>query len=210
MVTQYYTASSLDGFLADPNNSLDWLLQFDDSEESTYPAFIEQVGAIAMGATTYEWILEHQINAEGAGPQPWPYQQPCWVFTHRQLPGIDGADIRFTADDVAAVHAEMTAAAAGKNVWLVGGGELVGQFHDRGLLDELIVTVAPVTLGAGAPLLPRTITTPPLQLVESAMTGGVFVTSRYRVPRPGESVDRTARAADREADQKADQAAATV
>ena len=51
----------------------------------------------------------------------------------------------------------MVEAAGGKNVWLVGGGELVGQFYDHGLLDELIVTIASVTLGAGAPLLPRAI-----------------------------------------------------
>ena len=51
----------------------------------------------------------------------------------------------------------MVAAAGGRNVWLVGGGELVGMFHDAGLLDEVRVQVAPVTLGAGAPLLPRRI-----------------------------------------------------
>src|SRR4051794_19858896 len=114
MATQYYTAASIDGFLADADNSLDWLLQFGEGDESTYPAFIDQVGALAMGATTYQWILDNQVNGGAAGAQPWPYQQPCWVFTHRQLPGVEGADIRFVADDVATVHAEMVAAAAGK------------------------------------------------------------------------------------------------
>jgi dihydrofolate reductase len=60
----------------------------------------------------------------------------------------------------------MTGAAAGKNVWLVGGGELVGQFTDRNLLDELLVGIAPVTLGAGAPLLPRRLTSQDLELVD--------------------------------------------
>ena len=55
----------------------------------------------------------------------------------------------------APVHAEMAAAAGGKNVWIVGGGDLAGQFADAGLLDEVIVYIAPVTLGSGAPLLPR-------------------------------------------------------
>jgi dihydrofolate reductase len=183
MVTQYYTATSLDGFIADADNSLDWLLQFDDGEESTYPAFIEQVGAIAMGSTTYQWILDNHINADAAHPQPWAYEQPCWVFSHRRLPEVPGADIRFVSGDVAAVHAEMVEVAAGRNVWLVGGGELVGQFHDRGLLDEVIVTITPVTLGAGAPLLPRKIAKPPLQLVETKVTGGVFTMIRYRVPK---------------------------
>ena len=60
-----------------------------------------------------------------------------------------------TSDDVRAVHAQMTAAAGGRNIWLVGGGDLVGQFADHGLLDEIQLGVAPVLLGAGAPLLPR-------------------------------------------------------
>ena len=70
--------------------------------------------------------------------------------------------------------------AAGRNVWLVGGGELVGQFHDRGLLDEIIVTIAPVTLGAGKPLLPRAITTPPMRLLGTQVYGP-FAQLRYAV-----------------------------
>ena len=54
----------------------------------------------------------------------------------------------------------MCAAAQGKNIWLVGGGDLVGQFYDAGLLDEVIVQVGSVTLGAGKPLLPRKIAFP--------------------------------------------------
>jgi dihydrofolate reductase len=77
------------------------------------------------------------------------------VFTHRSLPAVPGADIRFVQGDVASVHAAMRAAAGARNVWLVGGGDLAGQFADQGLLDEIIVGVAPVTLGGGAPLLPR-------------------------------------------------------
>jgi dihydrofolate reductase len=183
MVTQYYTAASLDGYIADADNSLDWLLQFDDGEESTYPEFIEQVGAIAMGSTTYQWMLDHHINVNAAKAAPWPYQQPCWVFSHRRLAPVQDADLRFVSGDVAAVHAEMVQAAAGRNVWLVGGGELAGQFHDQGLLDEVIVTIAPVTLGGGAPLLPRMIASPPLELVETKVTGGIFTMIRLRVPK---------------------------
>jgi dihydrofolate reductase len=79
----------------------------------------------------------------------------------------------------------MAAAAGGKNVWIVGGGDLVGQFYDHGLLDELIVQVAPVTLGGGAPLLPRAITKPPLRLVSATTYCGAFVELRYEVPRAG-------------------------
>jgi dihydrofolate reductase len=79
----------------------------------------------------------------------------------------------------------MAAAAGGKGIWLVGGGELVGQFHDHGLLDELIVTVASVTLGGGAPLLPRRISHPPLRLTSAKQLGDAFVQLRYEVPRSG-------------------------
>lgn len=184
MKTQYYTASSLDGFIADPQNSLDWLFQFGDPEETDYPDFLSEVGALAMGSTTYEWILAHQIHPETGDPQPWPYQQPAWVFTSRSLPGVDGADVRFVRGDVRPVHRQMVDAAGGKNVWLVGGGELVGQFYDHGLLDEVIVSIASVTLGGGAPLLPRAITTPPLRLVSAKTYGDAFAQLRYEVSRP--------------------------
>jgi dihydrofolate reductase len=185
MKTQYYVASSLDGFIADPQNSLDWLLQFGEGTGSDYQAFIHEVGAIAMGATTYRWILDHHIQSNSQQPKPWPYEQPVWVFTSRTLPTIHGTDIRFARGDVRPVHRQMITAAGDKNIWLVGGGALVGQFYDHGLLDEMIVTIVPVTLGSGAPLLPRPITTPPLRLISvTARDGDPLVTLRYEVPRP--------------------------
>lgn len=185
MKTQYYTATTLDGFLATRDHSLDWLMQFGDEpgEETTYPAFIKEVGAIAMGSSTYEWVLRHQVRPPTGTPKPWPYEQPTWVFTSRALDGVEGADIRFVRGDVRPVHRAMAEAAGGKNVWVVGGGELAGQFHDAGLLDELIVQVAPVTLGAGQPLFPRLVARPPLRLVAVKPFGGVFVELRYEVPR---------------------------
>ncbi|HLT45980.1 MAG TPA: dihydrofolate reductase family protein [Rubricoccaceae bacterium] len=181
MKTLYYTATSLDGFIADPENSLDWLLQFSMTDD--YPDFIRDVGALAMGSTTYEWVLDDLAKSGAGSPPAWPYEQPTWVFTSRSLPPVPNADVRFVSGDVRPVHEQMVAAAGGKNVWLVGGGELVGQFHDHGLLDELIVTVAPVTLGGGAPLFPRAITKPPLRLVSVRTYGDTFVQLRYEVPR---------------------------
>ena len=72
-------------------------------------------------------------------------------------------------------------AAAGRNVWLVGGGDLVGQFADAGLLDDLILGVGSVFLGGGAPLLPRRITPPRLRLVSATAHGEDFVTLRYEL-----------------------------
>ena len=88
MKTQYYTASSLDGFIATTDDSLEWLFLLGDIDDTSYPAFIAQVGALAMGASTYEWMLRHAIRPESDTPGAWPYSQPTWVFTHRALPGV--------------------------------------------------------------------------------------------------------------------------
>ena len=135
MTTQYYTASSLDGFIATEDHSLEWLFPLGDVNDTGYPDFVAQVGA----------------------------------------------DIRFVNGAVGPVHRQMQAAAENRNIWLVGGGDLVGQFHDAGLLDEIIVQVASVTLGAGRPLLPRRITNPPLRLVSARMIGAGFAELRYAV-----------------------------
>jgi dihydrofolate reductase len=179
--TQYYTATTLDGFIADPNDSLEWLFTRDQDREGplNYGAFIAEVGALAMGSTTYEWVLEHEFAGKDPSEWRWPYEIPCWVFTHRELTVVPGAQIEFTSADVSTVHAEMVSAAGGKNVWIVGGGDLAGQFADGGLLDEVIVYVAPVTLGAGKPLLPRHVE---LRLEETARNGD-FVCARYAVVR---------------------------
>jgi dihydrofolate reductase len=181
MRTQYYTACSLDGFLATPDDSLEWLFPLGDINETSYPEFIREVGALAMGSSTYQWMLRHVVKADQSGS--WPYTQPTWVFSSRQLPTVPGADLRFVRGDVRPVHAQMQEAAAGRNVWLVGGGDLVGQFHDAGLLDEIIVQVGSVTLGAGKPLLPRRITSPSLQLLSARRIGDGFAELRYRVPK---------------------------
>jgi dihydrofolate reductase len=183
-LTQYYTATSLDGFIADAEHSLEWLFrqQQDRRGPLNYDDFVSRVGALAMGATTYEWILEHEFAGKDPSEWKWPYDVPAWVFTHREPRAVPGAAIEFASGDVAAVHEQMRAAAGERNRWIVGGGDLVGQFADAGLLDEVIVYVAPVTLGAGAPLLPRTLD---LRL-EEAERNGDFVCARLSVVRGGD------------------------
>jgi dihydrofolate reductase len=180
-LTQYYTATSLDGFIADPDNSLDWLFarRREDDGRWSYGEFIGGVGAMAMGSTTYEWILAHEFTGRDPAEWRWPYDIPCWVFTHRQLPVVPNAEIEFVSGEVAPVHEAMAAAAGERNRWVVGGGDLAGQFADAGLLDEVIVSIAPVTLGAGAPLLPRRIE---LRLEELGRNGD-FAAARYSVVR---------------------------
>ena len=182
MKTQYYTASSLDGFIATTDDSLEWLFLLGDIDDTSYPAFIAQVGALAMGASTYEWMLRHAIRPESDTPGAWPYSQPTWVFTHRALPGVAGADVRFVQGDVRPVHARMREAAGALNLWIAGGGGLVGQFYDADLLDEIIVQVGSVTLGSGKPLLPRAIASPPLRLESARAVGVGFAELTYSVP----------------------------
>lgn len=175
MATHYYTASSLDGFIATADHSLDWLLKqdIDDDGPMAYPGFRAGLGAMAMGAHTYEWILEHDEDG-------WSYTLPAWVFSHRDLDVPTGADVRLTQADVREVHAEMTAAAGGGDLWIVGGGELVGRFIDAGLVDEVWIQYAPVTLGSGAPVLPRALD---LELLDVARNQN-FLCGRYRVVGP--------------------------
>ncbi|MGO1317439.1 MAG: dihydrofolate reductase family protein [Cellulomonadaceae bacterium] len=172
MTVHYFTASSLDGFIATTDHSLDWLLKqrIDENGPMAYQTFEQTIGALAMGASTYQWLLRHE-------PGAWPYAQPTWVFTHRDLPIPDGANVHLTEADVRDVHAAMGEAAAGRDLWVVGGGDLAGQFADAGLLDEVWIQYAPVTLGAGAPLLPRALD---LELLDVARNED-FLCGRYRV-----------------------------
>jgi dihydrofolate reductase len=191
--TLYYTATSIDGYIADPHHSLEWLFEAAGPAGGEGPAgfatFFADVGAFCMGATTYEWMVAHP---EVVRWQDTYGQVPCWVFTHRELPVVAGLPVTFTAGDVAPVHETMITAAAGRNIWLVGGGDLAGQFADRGLLDELILELAPVLLGGGAPLLPRRIPASRLNLT-SLRRSGQFARLTYSVgPAPaatGASVD---------------------
>ena len=175
--TVYYTATTLDGFIADPNDSLEWLLR--QTEEPPDDGFIDGVGAIVMGSTTYEWVLR---NLDG----PWPYEVPAWVMTHRKLglpeAGKDGktTDIRFAKGSVSDHYFEMCTATGDHDLWVMGGGDLAGQFADEGLLDEIITWTAPVVLGKGRPLLPRRLD---LELIEVG-SSAPFVIARHRVIGP--------------------------
>ena len=178
----YYTATTLDGFIADEHDSLAWLFEqkTDEGGPADYEEFIKGIGAMVMGSTTYEWVLDHQDRVVEEAGDPWPYSIPVWVMTSRDLKPVEGGDVRFASGDVRTVYDAMVGAAAGKDLWVVGGGELAGQFADAGLLDELIVYVAPVLLGVGRPLLPRRLD---LELVES-YRNGAFTCARYRVDGP--------------------------
>ncbi len=175
---QYYVASTIDGFIASPEDDLGWLLQFDRVEgvNESIESFMSGVGCIAMGGDTYRWLMEHE-------PGKWPYPDtPCWVFTHHEYSAPAGSDITFVRGDVREFAPDLLKDAGGKNVWLVGGGDLVAQFANAGLLQEMIVTIIPVVLGAGKRLLPLDGPTAPLELVSHKILGGAAAELHYRLP----------------------------
>ena len=170
----YFTACTLDGFIADEHHSLDWLFETPHGDDgSSWDDFIGAVGPMCMGRSTYEWMLQHHPEMR-TGPERWREfygDRPAWVFTHQpDLPVVVGADIRFVQGDVRPVYDEMRATRDG-DVWIIGGGDLVGQFDDAGLLDRVILGMCPVTLGAGAPLLPRRITSKRMRVTDVRLEG---------------------------------------
>ncbi|GAA2065921.1 dihydrofolate reductase family protein [Williamsia deligens] len=148
MATIYYTASSLDGFVVDADDSLDWLMRndVDGTGFGGYDDFITGVGAIAMGASTHRWLIRHE-------PDVWPYEQPTWVVTHHPAEVV-APGVRTFAGDVVDLHPQLVDAADGRDVWVVGGGDLAAQFVTAGLVDEMVVHYAPCTLGSGRPVMP--------------------------------------------------------
>lgn len=164
----YATATSLDGFLADADNSLDWLFAVDGGDESmaAVAEFAEGVGVLVMGSTTYEWVMEHERLREH--PEKWQQYYPgmsTFVLSSRDLPLIPGAELRVVSGRVTDLVPDLLEAAAGRDVWVMGGGDVAGQFLDAGRLDRIMLSVAAVTLGSGAPLLPRRLESDRLRLV---------------------------------------------
>ena len=181
----FNTASTLNGYLADETDSLSWLFVVPGAAEAegAMGAFMESIGALVMGATTYEWVLE---NEEKEKPGSWAQAYgalPCFVVTHRSLATPQGGDVRFVHGPVADWIDRVATAAGERDVWIVGGGDLVGQFDDIGRLDEVRVSLAPVVLPSGRPLLPRRIESDRLHL-ENVSRAGQFVEIVYRVSPP--------------------------
>ena len=158
---QYYCAATLDGYIADSNDEIDWLTGYEGTYEAdeadatpmgeggSYDAFYEGVGALVSGSVTYEFVLEHFKG------DSWPYAgKPCWVLSSRDLPtpDADDADVRIVRGSIRELFEEMSDSAGDRNLWVVGGGNVASQFTDEGLLDELHLTVVPVVLGEGKPL----------------------------------------------------------
>ena len=175
------TATSFNGWIADEDNSLAWLFAVEGGEHPDDGLFPTGVSVMVEGSTTYEWVLaESDILAHPERWREFHGDRPTFVFTTRELPVPKGADIRFVSGSVADVLPEIRAAAGDGDIWVVGGGDLAGQFLDAGALDEIALSVAPVALTGGAPLFPRRVGSDRLRLV-SASAVGQFARLVYRV-----------------------------
>lgn len=136
-----FIATSLDGYIAGPDESLDWL--FSDADYG-YDAFIAEVDTLAMGRRTYEVV-------KGLGDWPY-YGLATWVFTRRDAMPHDG-HVEFTAQ-APEEWLRGIEAKPGRDVWVVGGGELIREFLNARLVDEMTIAVHPIVLGGGIPLFP--------------------------------------------------------
>jgi dihydrofolate reductase len=190
---QYYAAATLDGYIAEADDDLGWLMNYEGSYEApdaepgpmsgggSYEAFYEGVGALVSGSATYEFVLEHISD-----PSAWPYKEkPYWVLSSRDLtvPDAEGVDVRIANAPVGDLVDEMLEAAGGRNLWIVGGGGVASDFADAGRLDEVHLTVVPVVLGKGKPLFERRLPGGPLQLVGVRAFETGMVELRYEVRR---------------------------
>ena len=132
----------MDGFIAGPDDDMAWLPEF-DGDATGFHDFFKDVGAIAMGRRTYEWIDEHS---------QWPYGDvPAYVLSS-SLPEGRAEHVTVTPGPVTDLAATLRDGEG--TAWLVGGGGLFAAFAAADLIDLWIVTVIPVMLGDGVPLLP--------------------------------------------------------
>jgi dihydrofolate reductase len=182
----YYCAMTLDGFIAEADDTLGWLTGYEgsyDGDEAepakgAYDRFYEEVGSLVMGSVTYEFVLREL--------REWPYAgKPTWVLSSRDLPRPEGedVDVRIASAKVQDLYDEMVAAAGAGDLWVVGGGNVASQFADRGLLDEVHATVVPVVLSEGKPLFDRRLPGGPMQLLGTRSFDSGMVELRYGVAR---------------------------
>lgn len=169
---RFDTATTFNGFIADEHHSLAWLFAVPGSADAEKELPTPEATVQAMGSSTYEWLLRESDML--AQPEKWAEffgETPVFVFTTRELPVPANADVRFVHGAVAELLPRLREAAGDGDIWVVGGGELVGQFLDAGALDEIALTIAPVALDAGKPLFPRRLESDRLTLVDARQVG---------------------------------------
>ena len=138
-----YIATTLDGYIARSNGSIDWLSNFEVAgEDYGYADFYTTIDSLVMGSATYEQVL---------GFGEWVYPgKISYVLTRRECVS-DRNDIVFVKGGIAEVVDRVTQR-GDRRVWVVGGGKVASQFIQQGWVDEYIIAVMPIILGAGISL----------------------------------------------------------
>lgn len=143
-----YIAMSLDGYIALPDGSVDWLFDVEgDGGDNGYANFYSTVDTVLMGRLTYEEILKLSDDFPYAG-------KPCYVLTRSLTEHEQAPHVTFTNETLTKLVPRMRGQSQGA-VWLAGGGQLVQAFLQEGLLDKAIITIIPKVLGQGIPLFPE-------------------------------------------------------
>ncbi len=146
---QLYIAVTIDGFIARENGSLDWLDEIPNSEQTDYGYndFYKEVSTVVMGRKTYEEILGFDVE--------WPYSNCIsYVFTKDKdyLAKTENTKI---LNEVSNEVIEMLRKESNRNIWNVGGGDLISDFLNLDAIDEMVLSIIPVVLGKGIRLFPN-------------------------------------------------------
>ncbi|WP_067837511.1 dihydrofolate reductase family protein [Amphibacillus sediminis] len=138
-----FIATSLDGYIATKNNSLDWLFDVEGDGDNGFSAFYQTVDTILMGRRTYDWIMNQELDS-------FPYEgKACYVFTQSVV--NDTKYVKFINEDMTD-FLDRLKSRSGKNIWIAGGGGLINSIIKTKQVDEIILTIAPTILGGGISL----------------------------------------------------------
>ncbi len=138
-----YIATSLDGFIATDDDSLDWLFKVEGEGDNGYSEFYNTIDTIILGRRTYDWIMRKENGN-------FPYQnKKCYVFTKSRYES--NVNVEFVNGEIVEFINTLKSS-DGKNIWIVGGGDLIYYFVKENLVDEFIINIAPTIIGTGIPL----------------------------------------------------------
>ena len=175
-----YIATSADGYIARPDGDVEWLNRRPRGVDYGMRAFYPRIDTILWGRKTYDWLLRY-YKKKGQKTGMFDTRLANYVFSRkpprRRAPGVE-----FVSEPVK-TFAERLRATSGKDIWMMGGGELIASFLDAGEIDEFDIHVIPVFIGEGIPLVaPRHRDVPLLLRSSRKYTDGV-VRLRYEVIR---------------------------
>jgi dihydrofolate reductase len=150
-------ATSADGYIARSDGNLDWLTTR-PAPKGFYglPKFSRSIGAKILGRKTFD--LSVKMGASFSA------NNMHYVFSRRPPPASVPAGVQFVKESIRA-FAERLRKQAGKNIWMMGGGEIIGSFLDEDAIDEFIISVLPTFIGEGIPLIARGHREVPLRLL---------------------------------------------